>query len=58
MELGAALLFVEHRFYGKSLPYGPEEYLSHLQFLTAEQVGRDGTRGPDRTGRESGKKEG
>lgn len=34
------LVFIEHRFYGESLPFGPASYqdAEHLQFLSSEQA--------------------
>lgn len=36
----AMLLFVEHRYYGQSLPFGDDSFkdVDHLQFLTSTQA--------------------
>lgn len=41
-ELGALIIFVEHRYYGSSLPYGNESFTrENIRFLTIEQALED-----------------
>ncbi|XP_060576858.1 lysosomal Pro-X carboxypeptidase-like [Ruditapes philippinarum] len=39
-EFNALLVFAEHRYYGESIPYGPDAYKSpkHMNYLTSEQA--------------------
>ncbi len=38
-QLGALVVFAEHRYYGNSMPYGPKSYdKANLNYLTSEQA--------------------
>jgi lysosomal Pro-X carboxypeptidase len=37
-EFGALLVFSEHRYFGKSIPYGVEEVKKHMEYLSSEQA--------------------
>ncbi|GLC41303.1 hypothetical protein PLESTB_001077500 [Pleodorina starrii] len=37
-EFGALVLFVEHRYYGKTQPFGPDSWASEPSFLSVEQA--------------------
>ena len=39
-ELSALVIFIEHRYYGESLPFGPASFKDkqHLGYLTSEQA--------------------
>lgn len=39
-QFGAMVIFVEHRYYGNSLPFGNDSYkdATHLTYLTSEQA--------------------
>ena len=41
-ELGALVIFGEHRYYGKSMPFGDKSYnKENLKYLTIEQIMND-----------------
>ncbi|GLI61179.1 hypothetical protein VaNZ11_003469 [Volvox africanus] len=40
-EFGALVLFVEHRYYGKSQPFGPDSWSSDPSYLSVEQAMAD-----------------
>jgi lysosomal Pro-X carboxypeptidase len=37
-EFGAMMVFAEHRYFGKSLPFGEKEMLQHMKYLSTEQA--------------------
>jgi lysosomal Pro-X carboxypeptidase len=40
-EFGAMLVFAEHRYFGKSLPFGKDQVTKHMKYLSTEQTMAD-----------------